>query len=158
MWFSSTVNWLTTSQSLRAGLSKSNRETTLPETRPFSVTSTVTPLTRARWNSRLVETSAEEEGRRAILRYASSRAEAGSPGLRRSRAACRRAGRSTCSKDSRSAFGVSGSISCPLRYVYPRAVNQPMAACSMSDSVKVGIGQWFSKRNFFVFIRVIIKF
>ena len=79
--FSVTVNWLTASQLLAAGSSKSTTRACAPRTAPPSVRcSTVTPSTSIRWKARLRASSVAPSGR-VSLRKASSSASAGRPGF-----------------------------------------------------------------------------
>ena len=62
--FSTTVNWLTASQSFASGVSKSTTRTCAPRTVPSGSTySTVTPSTSMRWKARLRASTVAPVGR-----------------------------------------------------------------------------------------------
>ena len=79
-WFSFTVNWLTASQSLLSGFSKSATAAGTPVMVPSGpLTGTVTPRVRARWKTRFRVSRVGPSGLIRLRRPASS-ADAGSPG------------------------------------------------------------------------------
>ena len=77
--FSVTLNWLTASQSLLAGTSKSNTRTWSPRTLPSASRYSIsTPFTSIRWKVRLRALTVEPSGR-VSFRKASSSAPPGRP-------------------------------------------------------------------------------
>ena len=106
-WFSLTVTWLTASQSLLAGFSKSTTFAGSPLVVPSGLlTGTVTPRVRTWWKDRFRVSSVGPSG---LIRFLSpvSSADAGRPGLRLTRVFRSRSSSTTWVKSVRSAPGVS---------------------------------------------------
>ena len=116
-----TVNWLTASQSLLSGSSKSITRAGAPAIDPSARRySTVTPSTSIRWTARLRSIS-DGPSARTILRKASSRASCGRSGFSRTSASRRRHSRTT----SRYVGSLRSAPGWPMAMLGPWATEKP---------------------------------